>query len=384
MSEDNKEQKIDNNKKVNEKVNKKLIVFFDGTWNKPNETDDGKPCPTNVTKLFKATSFTNGEAPQVVHYVQGVGTHFNDFIKGGAFGWGISSNIKDGYRFICANYTPGDEIYLFGFSRGAYTARSLAGMIYNVGIVKRDDFEQIDEAYKGYRNRSDAWHPDPEKGVEAAKFREKYTYNGQEKIHFIGVWDTVGALGAPYGLVIGYLINLIFKCRFHDITLSPIIQSGYHALSEDEKRWPFRPTYWKLSDKHKQDNFEQEWFPGVHSDVGGGYKEAGLSEKTLEWMAEKAAQHGMKADLSLVLNPDPTEEYSKQHHSQTWYYRWPTLLFVKWPATLFVDIPGKVFKSWPDAFYKALNDYGIIAEPNIRQKVAEIQPNGDYHRTGIY
>ena len=123
----------------NKEHNKILIVFFDGTWNTPDEKDENKQsCPTNVSKLFRATCPTNKNGtPQIIHYVQGVGSHSNDKIRGGAFGWGISKNIIDGYEFICSNYVPGDKVFLFGFSRGAYTARSLAGLIYNMGHIKK-------------------------------------------------------------------------------------------------------------------------------------------------------------------------------------------------------------------------------------------------------
>lgn len=365
---------------------KKLIVFCDGTWNTPDEKDpQGKFCPTNVSKLFRATCSEDASGtPQIVHYTQGVGTRWDEHVGGGAFGWGISDNIKDGYRFICSNYKPGDEIFLFGFSRGAYTARSLAGLIYNVGILKREHFDQLNKAYEGYRDRSEAWHPNPARGYEAKKFRDAYTHGG-EKIHFLGVWDTVGALGAPYGLVLGWLIDKFFKCRFHDVKLSPIIESGYHALSRDEKRWPYRPTLWKLSASHDQTKFEEEWFPGVHSDVGGGYADSGLADIALQWMTEKAAHHGMKADLASLDNPPVSLAVRPladrpMHDAQKPYYRWATLLLVKWPARLFVDWPGKVFTRWPETLYGALNRYKILAEADIAQKIANIQPNGDYNR----
>ncbi|MBI3798630.1 MAG: DUF2235 domain-containing protein, partial [Deltaproteobacteria bacterium] len=119
---------------------KKLVVFFDGTWNSADQhTKNGQPCPTSIAKLFEATLPDDGQSnPQIVHYVQGVGTRRLERFSGGGFGYGISDNIKEGYRFLVSNYRQGDEIYLFGFSRGAYTARSLAGLIRNLGILKRE------------------------------------------------------------------------------------------------------------------------------------------------------------------------------------------------------------------------------------------------------
>jgi uncharacterized protein (DUF2235 family) len=176
--------------------NKKLIVFCDGTWNKPYEADDnGKSCPTNVSKLFRATCPTDKDGDQqITHYIQGIGTRKDEKIRGGGFGMGISNNIIDGYQFICSNYVPDDDIFLFGFSRGAYTARSLAGLIYNMCILKRQYFNQISKAYEKYCDRSDDWHPSREKNNAVKKFRDDCTH-GDEKIHFLGVWDTVGALG---------------------------------------------------------------------------------------------------------------------------------------------------------------------------------------------
>jgi uncharacterized protein (DUF2235 family) len=369
--------------------NKKLIVFCDGTWNKPDETDhDGKSCPTNVSKLFRATCSADEDGiPQITHYIKGIGIRKDEKLRGGGFGMGISKNIIDSYQFICSNYVPGDQIFLFGFSRGAYTARSLAGLIYNMGILKRQYFNQINKAYEKYRDRSDAWHPSREKDNAAKEFRDAYTH-GEERIHFLGVWDTVGALGAPYGMFMGWLIDKIFKCRFHNAKLTPIIENGYHALAKDEKRWPFRPTLWELTDGHDPAHFEQKWFDGVHCDVGGGYPDSELSDVALEWMAEKAIEHGLNVELSTLTPPpvflkdkaleNPLEYY--MHDSQTPYYRGATNLLVKWPATVFVDWPGKVFKSWPDTYYQALNRYGVIVEPDIAQRIANLDYRGNYHR----
>ena len=349
-------------------MKKKLVVFCDGTWNEPDKN------PTNVAKLFESTcqDDING-IPQIVYYIQGVGTHWYDRVIGGAFGWGISDNIKDGYKFLCSNYEPEDEIYLFGFSRGAYTARSLAGLIYNMGILRREYFDKTNYAYDRYKDKSPDWHPNPTKGLKAKLFRDQYTYGG-ETIRFLGIWDTVGALGAPYGLFLGFVSNLLFKCRFHDVKLSDAIQSASHALSSNEHRWPFRPVLWELQHGHNRLNFVEQWFPGVHSDVGGGYAETGLSDATLSWMARQATAQGLNTQVPATTNPTVT------HNSQKLYYQVATLLAVKWPAILLVDIPGKVFKCWPAWIYKKLNAGGILAEDDIAVKIARIAPNGDYHR----
>lgn len=362
-------------------ANKKLIVFCDGTWNKPDQKDErGNPRATNVEKLFRAVCQEDFSGhPQIVHYVRGVGTRGGERLRGGAFGFGISTNIKDGYQFICSNYDPGDEIFLFGFSRGAYTARSLAGLIHNMGILKREHFDQLDTAYDKYRDKSEEWHPNPERGTKAKEFRDNFTY-GREKIRFIGVWDTVGALGSPYGLIMGWLTDKLFKTRFHDAKLSRSVESGYHALAIHERRWPFRPTLWELDPAHDPEKFGEQWFDGVHSDVGGGSAKSGLADIALEWMKEMAKNHGMKTDLSLLKGVQQAPADPLPQDSQAWYYRWPTLLMVKWPALVFVDWPGTVFGKWPGLVYGALNKLGIIAEPDIAEKIARIRSNGDYIR----
>lgn len=334
---------------------KKLAVFFDGTWNRADQhAKDGQPCPTNVAKLFEATlPDDNRGHPQIVHYVHGVGTRKLERIRGGGFGYGISDNIKEGYRFLVSNYKQGDEIYIFGFSRGAYTARSLAGLIRNVGILRREKLYLVNEAYKRYKDRSEAWHPD---GKNAVAFKRQNTW-GDETIKFLGVFDTVGALGAPFGIILSWIVDKIFRCTFHDTKLSRIVQSAYHALAIDERRLPFVPTLMDPNKRHSAPNFEQKWFPGVHSNVGGGYPVTGLSDLALEWMAHKAADQGLNLDLKRISNPQFHPDVREPpNHSQTLWYRVATVLLVKLPGCA-----GLVPKKYKDAI------------PNI-------QWNGDYIR----
>jgi uncharacterized protein (DUF2235 family) len=330
---------------------KNIVVFCDGTWNQPDQkTQDNKPCPTNVAKLFEAVCpFDINGNPQLVHYLRGVGTRRMERIKGGGFGYGISDNIKEGYQFICSNYQPGDHIYLFGFSRGAYTARSIAGFIHNMGIIRKPLFYKTNEAFDHYRDKSKEWHPGAQNSIDFQKANGYLDGNGEpsKKIHFLGVWDTVGALGAPYGIVIRWIIDKLFKCTFHDTNLSSSIESAYHAVAMDEKRWPFRPTLWdqEAIDPAIRDNYEQVWFPGVHSDVGGGYPETALSDIPLNWMATKASDRGLCLDLKLVKEPEvspvPTSinAAANMHNSQTWFYRLATVLFVKLPNALKIPLP---------------------------------------------
>jgi len=321
-------------------MRKKLVVFCDGTWNRADQrAKDGHPCPTNVLRLFEATQSQSDDGePQIIHYVEGVGTRRDETFSGGVFGIGISANIKNAYGFIVSNYEPGDQIYLFGFSRGAYTARSLAGMIKNVGILKRPELHRVNEAYTSYKDRTPEWRPDSEK---AKQFRANYTH-GNETIAFLGVWDTVGALGSPFSTPLGLLINKLLRIEFHDVRLSSIIESAYHALSIDERRWPFHPCLWELNDAQRQKNaeneipfFEEKWFRGVHSDIGGGYEKTGLSDCSLAWIAERAKQRGLNVDTEFKdictppFEPDETQPAEK---SQTLFYRATAVLFTKLPS----------------------------------------------------
>jgi uncharacterized protein (DUF2235 family) len=324
---------------------KKLVIFCDGTWNEPTKRG------TNVVRMLQATDFSDKDGnPQITHYIAGIGTRREDEkFLGGAFGFGISENIKDAYAFIVSNYEVGDEIYLFGFSRGAYTARSIAGLIHNLGILNRFNLPYVSIAYKHYKDKIVPWKPG---GEESKKFREQYCHPYPTKIRFLGVWDTVGALGAPYGEILGRLLNVFFKTGFHDVTLSESVDAAYHALAADERRWPFRPTPMAFTEYHLKRNREsiadpkrgfplyaQRWFPGVHSNVGGGYQQHGLSDYALKWMAERAEENGLKLknlpevqfapDRSFA--PDPTE---KIENSQTLGYRIATVLLVKIPRLL--------------------------------------------------
>lgn len=334
---------------------KNIVVFCDGTWNTPEERSHNVPCPTNVAKLFEAVyPYDASGNPQIVTYISGVGTRKWERIRGGAFGYGISDNIKEGYKFICSNYVPGDRVFLFGFSRGAFTARSIAGLIHNLGILKRAKFYLVDEAYDHYRDKAPEWRPGSE---NARKFQSEHGWP-EKSVHFLGVWDTVGALGAPYGVVIGWIIDKLFRCRFHDTKLSSTIRSAAHAVAIDEKRWPFRPTLWELSSSHSPADFEECWFPGVHSDVGGGYPETGLADVTLDWMAQKACARGLCLNLNQVsnpaVNPDPL---GKQHDSLGLAYRLATAAFVKVPAA-----------------------FGIVLPKTTREELSRVDWNGAYHR----
>ncbi|MEO8173825.1 MAG: DUF2235 domain-containing protein [Sediminibacterium sp.] len=300
---------------------KRLITCSDGTWNKPGAKEQGKTVRTNVQKIFEAISKKDPQGVyQMKYYDEGVGAAGNLLTRvfNGATGEGIDDNIKDVYKFLVWNYEPGDEIYIFGFSRGAYTARSLAGLIRNCGILKNNDLKLIDEAYTLYRKRSDNAGPESTLAID---FKEKNSYT-VDNIKFIGVWDTVGALGLPLNMF--QFINKR-KYAFHDTTLSSIVENAFHALAIDEKRKTFAPALWTCSknlDKRTTPQvMEQKWFAGVHSNIGGGYPDEGLSDIALDWMIEKAKVTNLAFDDDFITNEIKPDYKATIYNSYSTMYR---------------------------------------------------------------
>src|SRR4051794_29481159 len=273
-------------------MSKRLVVCCDGTWNTPDQRSAGKLSSTNVTKVALAVAPEDGRGrEQRTFYHRGVGTSRRERIRGGAFGAGLSRDICDTYRFLVRNFEPGDELFFFGFSRGAFTARSTAGFVRNCGILRPSEIDRVDEAYALYRSRRSTTHP---RSVESTLFRQSYSH--ETRIRFIGVWDTVGALGIPFDGV--RLVNLLNRrWQFHDASLSAIVDSAFQALAIDEKRGPFRPSLWtQESASRTGPRVEQVWFPGVHCDVGGGYPDHGVSDIPLLWMVDRAQRCGLAFD----------------------------------------------------------------------------------------
>lgn len=267
---------------------KRIIICCDGTWNQPDVD------PTNVIKLVRSIKpMASDGTQQVVFYDQGVGTGSKtDKLIGGAFGKGLAKNVLDCYRFLVHNYHDGDEIYTLGFSRGAYTARAFAGFVYAVGLMQKSELETLPQAYRYYRT---------EPGKRPAS---TYDENNRPAIRMVGVWDTVGALGAPMPLLRKATRNWV---GFFNTHISPIIEHAYQALALDEQREPFLPDLWTGAVEPHQ-TVEQCWFRGVHSDIGGGYKESGLSDIALFWMAGKAQELGLDLDtryLQHIGHPNP-------------------------------------------------------------------------------
>ncbi len=295
---------------------KRIVICCDGTWNRPDQVQDGKVCASNVSKIARCIPLVDSRGiQQLMFYDKGVGTGHLDRLLGGAFGWGIKRKILDAYRFLIINYQPGDELFFFGFSRGAYTVRSTFGLIRNSGLLKPEFGHKLADAYALYRRRDDASQPD---AVESELFRR--SYSNEPRAKFIGVWDTVGALGLP----VGGLLQLINKrWSFHDMTLSSWVDNAFQALAIDERRKPFQPSLWDQSAKASGQVLEQVWFAGVHSNVGGSYPRSGLSDITLLWMIAKAEACGLAVDrncMASVNNPQP-DPFGTLYNSQTVWYK---------------------------------------------------------------
>ncbi len=270
---------------------KRLVICCDGTWNRPDSAH-----VTNIEKIAR-TVHTDASRTDNVHqlvlYLSGVGVGYRvDRVLGGAFGLGLFTNVLAGYRFLASNYETGDEIFVFGFSRGAYTARSLVGMIGKVGLLTRRALvaEKLPEAVARYKQQ------DPEAGKygqSAEEFKRDFCHQGI-RVRFLGVFDTVGALGVPGALRKGH--------QFHDVTLSGIVDCARQALAADETRMKFEPCLWDAVAGGTVDDprVRQVWFEGAHSDVGGGYAETGLSDTALLWMTAEAARQGLVFDEELL------------------------------------------------------------------------------------
>ncbi len=266
---------------------KNIVICSDGTGNRGGVGNE-----TNVWRIYNAIDRRTGtgEREQIAHYDDGVGTDNNKYFKAftGAFGWGFTENVKTAYKYLVTHYEPGDpengedpdDIYLFGFSRGAYTSRALAAFITTCGIIaySKDKLDaelddEIDILIKEYARRIDGKIETSIKTLGA-------------KIKFIGVWDTVSAIGLPFDIAIERLILRFFKFKFKDQNLGDLVIRARHALAIDDQRRTFHPVLWNEKSSSCKD-IEQVWFSGMHSNVGGGYPKQGMSYVALDWMAQE-------------------------------------------------------------------------------------------------
>ena len=298
---------------------RRLVFCFDGSWNKL----DTKSHPTNVVLVAESVEPISPKGvQQIVYYDEGVGTASDETFRGGAFGKGLVQNIREAYRFLLFNYQAGDEIFVFGFSRGAFTARSFIGFIRAVGILGVNDAAQINEAWALYEAHAHRADDDPDALLEfRARYCPELCTNDAEKawravngkpdapvlrIRYCGVWDTVGSLGWE---VVRATFDRTSDKRDsrHDTDLSPTVEAARHALALDERRVHFMPTLWgnvrDLNTRAGADHYavdapyQQKWFAGDHGSVGGGGPERGLSNAALHWVLKGAIRQGLEVRL---------------------------------------------------------------------------------------
>ena len=282
---------------------KNIILCADGTGNLGGTTPD-----TNVYRMYNFVDTHDATHPQLTYYDNGVGTSTNKYWRmfSGAFGFGFKRNVCELYEFLARHYEPGDQVFLFGFSRGAAEVRALSGFIAATGLVdgrqlSRQDLEsRIQEAYQLYKHQ---------------KNNPTYGEHGQISLTFLGVWDTVSALGFPQGwkvtgvgswlfnwwfYLLDHVCDRIWSHRFYNYELTKNVQHACHALAIDDTRLSFSPLVWDETRVDDGTQVEQVWFAGAHSNVGGGYGRVGLSYVTLEWMLSKALRHGLQLKRGVI------------------------------------------------------------------------------------
>ena len=314
----------------------RIAVFCDGTWNSPDIDET-----TSVHKIYQ-TLLTDGVPGQIPVYFKGIGVvdNYDGPIRrllnrygGGAFGWGLDGKVKQAYQFLCDAYSDGDEIYLFGFSRGAYTARSVAGMIRKCGLVKDPTPEKINEAFalyrkRGKRNAPDTPHiqrtrhklsPDFATSQDDLAWRKQQDVTDGSKlvnIRYLGVFDTVGARGIPTSILGPIAAAWNRQYKFHDAALASLVKSARHALAVDERRRLFVPAKWDNLDRLNGSTsgagrpYQQVWFVGNHRILGGsGAQSQKLSVIPLEWMMAGATGLKLRAGKSFAnVAPDPVSD----------------------------------------------------------------------------
>ena len=284
---------------------KRLALFLDGTWHAVADN-------TNVWRMKSLCAPRGADGlAQLVYYNPGVGTQFGSRIRGGMFGYGLDQVVIDAYEWLIDHYEDGDEIFIFGFSRGAYSARSLAGLVAKCGLLRPGAPLGVKQIYARYRLGSEArtlWALYAEAQAATAgalSIEEEWMlkYSLRVPITLVGVWDTVGALGIP-----AFHISGISRSTFgflHTGLRLPV-RHGFHALAVNEYRAAFAPTLWTKRETATAPDrplasVEQRWFIGAHETVGGGYESDLLAQLPLRWMMAKASPLGLafRSDVAL-------------------------------------------------------------------------------------
>ena len=328
---------------------KNIAICADGTG---NTTIKGRG--TNVFKMYEAIDqaghrLNNDKPSQVALYHDGVGTETVRWLSilTGATGWGLSRNVKQLYGELARVYAPGDKIFLFGFSRGAITVRTLSGLIHACGILDLAKYptnaafnQGIEDAYSEYRRQYNSlltslfyktYMLDAARvaalrqrfSVSVPEFADEKTYG--KLMEFIGVWDTVDAVGLPLKAA-DFVNRVIYNFKFPDRILNTSVAHACHALALDEERESFTPVLWNESKTTNPERIEQVWFAGVHSNVGGGYPRQGMSLVALDWIMCKAAEHGLRfvsnERLSFRYHGDVDDMMYDSRAGAGVFYRW--------------------------------------------------------------
>jgi uncharacterized protein (DUF2235 family) len=377
---------------------KNIVLCSDGTGNTAI-----KARGTNVFKLYEAIDIQGHKydpslAPQVAFYDDGVGTSQLAPMKliGGAFGYGFGKNVRDLYTELAHVYEPGDHLYLFGFSRGAYTVRALSGLIQYCGIVdvkkvgyeslkncvedcwtafRREAFKRVSESQRREgQPTADYSREDRERRKRfCAVMDDRHVPDGAVTIDFVGVWDTVGAVGMPFE-ELRYLFNWIYPMRFSELTPSSRITRACHALSIDDDRRTFHPELWNEKGI-RETQVDQVWFAGVHSNVGGGYVKHGMSLVALDWMMAKAERCGLRfiaADRDYVrTHHDVHDELYDARAGFGAYYRWEPRDIVKLCRDHNITYP----KIHISVFERIANGTGCYAPLNLPFQCQVVRTN---------
>ena len=280
----------------------RMIILLDGTW----QTDKGDKPPTNVVRLRDLILPKIGDGPgavyQHIYYDSGVGTGGPPTQRSwdGITGNGLEDIVRGAYRALCHRYEEGMEVYVFGFSRGAFSARSLVGSINAAGLLRAEHCSAVQEKKAWDFYRKPRRYRIPAEKVEL----DKLCWTKTPQIKCLGVFDTVGARGIPSSFLRRRNEE---RYGFHDTGLSSIVDYAFHALALDEKRRHYGPTLWSYAFHRNNEPIEQVWFPGCHSDVGGGVESEGLSSLPLYWMIRRMADN----QLGLVLDQKGVDEVEK-------------------------------------------------------------------------
>lgn len=297
---------------------KRIALFLDGTW---NNVDDN-------TNVYRAKSLCNKSPEQLCYYSAGVGTQKGEHLSGGMFGIGINEEVLSAYEWLVDHYEPDAKIFIFGFSRGAFTARSLAGFISICGLLKPGSPISLKQVYERYRNGKTKHsilalsHLDDSTLSQEDIWQKRYSRS--IPVWFQGVWDTVGALGVP-GPWIPHVSKGDFAFLETDLRINDT--HAYHALAIDEHREAFAPTLWVKTTPKQGDTFaprdlghvEQRWFVGAHANVGGGYENDLLAQVPLKWLIGKAVAHGLVFNDNVELDGDEStcqvrDSYAEMAH----------------------------------------------------------------------